>query len=203
MDLKFSAQDVRVLEDADVFRGHYAMRRLTLEHRGFDGGWKGPISRELFDRGDAVGVLLWDPVIDELVMLEQFRVGAIRGEDSPWMLELVAGVVEPGETDAQVAHREAEEESGLPLLDLEPIVTFFPSAGACSEQVRLFVGRVSSKSAGGLHGCADEGEDILVHRLPRDEVMDMLDANRINNGHTLIALQWLRIHGDALRARWT
>lgn len=203
MELKFSASDVRVLADEDAFRGHYRMRRITLEHRRFDGGWSDAISRELFERGDAVGVLLWDPVRDELVMLEQFRVGAIRGTDSPWMLELVAGVVEPGESDADVAHRETAEESGLPLTALEPIVTFFPSPGGCSEQVRLFVGRVDSVDAGGVHGCDNEGEDILVHRLARAEVMAMLDADRINNGHTLIALQWLRIHGDALRERWT
>ena len=136
-------------------------------------------------------------------MLEQFRVGAIRGGDSPWMLELVAGVVESGETDADVAHRETVEESGLALTALEPIGSFFPSPGGCSEQVRLFLGRVDAESAGGLHGCEHEGEDILVHRLPRDDVMAMLDEGRINNGHTLIALQWLRIHGEALRERWT
>ncbi len=203
MNLKYGAQDVRVLDDVEVFSGHYRMRQLTLEHRAFEGGWNGPIKRELFDRGDAVGVLLWDPRRDELVMLEQFRVGAIRGGDSPWMLELVAGVVEPGETDADVAHRETVEESGLELTALEPIASFFPSPGGCSEQVRLFLGRVDAEAAGGLHGCAHEGEDILVHRLPRDGVMAMLDEGRINNGHTLIALQWLRIHGEALRERWT
>jgi ADP-ribose pyrophosphatase len=68
--------------------------------------------------------------------------------------------------------------------------------------VRLFVGKVDSSGAGGVHGCDDEGEDILVHRLSRAAVMDLLDAGHINNGHTLIALQWLRIHGNALRQRW-
>ncbi len=203
MDLQFSASDVRVLADEEGYSGHYRLHRVTLEHRTFDGGWSAPLSRELFERGDAVGVLLWDPVADELVMLEQFRAGAMREQASPWMLELVAGVVEPGETDAEVAHRETAEESGLSLTALEPIVTFFPSPGACTEQVRLFVGRVDSARADGVHGCVHEGEDILVHRLSRSELMAMLDANRINNGHTLIALQWLRIHGDALRQRWT
>ncbi len=203
MELTYTASDVRVLTDEDAFSGHYRLRRVTLEHRRFDGGWSAPITRELFERGDAVGVLLWDPDRDELVMLEQFRVGAVRGDASPWMLELVAGVVEPGESDEDVAHRETAEESGLSLAALEPIVTFFPSPGACSEQVRLFVGRVSSAAASGVHGCLEEGEDILVHRLPRVEVMAMLENNRINNGHTLIALQWLQIHGDALRQRWT
>jgi ADP-ribose pyrophosphatase len=136
-------------------------------------------------------------------MLEQFRVGAMRGEDSPWMLELVAGVVEAGETDEAVAHREAEEEAGLVIEHLEPIASFFPSPGACSEQVRLFIGRVDSAGAGGIHGCEDEGEDILVHLMSREQVMELLDRGFITNGHTLIALQWLRIHGESLRKRWT
>ena len=203
MNLKYSARDLRIVEDVDAFSGHYRVRRLTLEHRLFRGGWSGPMTRELFERGDAVGVLPWDPERDELVLLEQFRVGAIRGKSSPWMLELVAGVVEDGESDEEVAHREMREESGLSLAAIEHIVTFFPSPGACSEQVRLFVGRVDAGAAGGVHGRDDEGEDILVHRLPRTQVMELLDANRIDNGHTLIALQWLRIHGEALRERWT
>jgi ADP-ribose pyrophosphatase len=203
MKLKYGAEDVRILEEAEVFRGHYGVRRIILEHRSFRGGWSAPITREVFERGDAVGVLLWDPGRDELVMLEQFRAGALRESDSPWMLELVAGVVEPGESDLDVVQRETLEEADLTVTAVEPIACFYPSAGACSEQVRLFVGAVDSGSAGGVHGCDDEDEDILVHRLPRSEVMSLLDAGRITNGHTLIALQWLRIHGEALRRRWT
>jgi ADP-ribose pyrophosphatase len=203
MKLRFGHGDVRILDDSEVFRGYYGIRRLTLRHRSFDGGWSESLTREIFERGDAVGVLLWDPRPDELVLLEQFRVGAVRGEESPWMLELVAGVVEPGESDEDVAQREAVEEANLEVEALEPIACFYPSAGACSEQVRLFVGKVDSSSAGGVHGCDEEGEDILVHRLSRESVMALLDAGEISNGHTLIALQWLRIHGNALRQRWS
>ncbi|MEE4662009.1 MAG: NUDIX domain-containing protein [Halieaceae bacterium] len=202
MQLKFGAADVRLLDDDEVFSGYYRVRRLTLEHRAFAGGWADPITRELFERGDAVGVLPWDVERDELVLIEQFRVGAMRGDASPWMFEIVAGIVEPGESDDEVARRETAEESGLALLDLAPSVSFFPSPGACSEHVRLFVGRVDAAAAGGLHGCADEGEDIRVHRLPREDVMAMVDANQISNGHTLMSLLWLRVHGDALRQRW-
>lgn len=202
LELKYGAQDVRVLEDEAAWSGHYAMRRLTLQHRRFAGGWSEPIVREVFERGDAVGVLPYDPVCDSLVMIEQFRPGALRGDDSPWMLELIAGVVEPGESDEEVVHREAMEEAACELSDLVPIATVFPSAGACSEQVRLFCGRVNKASIGGLHGLAEEGEDILVHSMSRIDALAMLAADRVPNGHTLIALQWLQIHGDALRERW-
>jgi len=202
LELKFGASDVRVLEDQTVFSGHFSMRRLTLQHRRFAGGWSEPIVREVFERGDAVAVLPYDPVTDSLVMIEQFRPGAIRGGDSPWMLELIAGVVEPGEQDEEVVHREAMEEAACELAELVPIATVFPSAGACSEQVRLFCGRVSRAAIGELHGLQHEGEDILVHALSRAEALQLLADDRIPNGHTLIALQWLHIHGDALRERW-
>lgn len=203
MDFQFGAGDVRIIEQAQAYSGHFSLRRLRLQHRLFGGGWSETLPREVFDRGDAVGILPWDPQRDELVMLEQFRVGAMRDDDNPWMLELVAGVVEPGESDAAVALREAQEEAALEVLALEPVACFYPSAGACSEQVRLFIGRVHSDSAGGVHGCADEGEDIRVHVLPRLQVLDWLAAGKISNGHTLIALQWLQIHGDALAQRWS
>ena len=200
--LRFGAEDVDLQQREQSFRGYFSLEMLTLRHRLFAGGWSTPVRRELFQRGDAVGVLPWDPVKDELVLIEQFRVGAIRNDDSPWMLELIAGIVEAGESDAAVVHREAEEEAGCQLGQLEQIATFYPSAGACSEQIRLFVGEVTQSQPGTVQGLESEHEDILVHQLPREQVMQMLDRNEINNGHTLIALQWLARHADRLRAQW-
>lgn len=202
VELRFGAQDVRVLDEQTVWSGHFSMRRLTLQHRRFAGGWSDPLVREVFERGDAVAVLPYDPATDSLVMIEQFRPGALRGDDSPWMLELIAGVVEVGESDEDVVHREAMEEAACELSELVPIATVFPSAGACTEQVRLFCGRVSKAAIGSLHGLQDEGEDILVHSVSRQDALRMLADNLIPNGHTLIALQWLHIHGESLRERW-
>jgi ADP-ribose pyrophosphatase len=202
-ELQFGAQDVRLLDEQTVWSGHFSMRRLTLQHRRFVGDWSAPVVREIFERGDAVGVLPYDPVTDTLVMIEQFRPGAIRDQDSPWMLELIAGVVEKGESDNEVVHREAMEEAACELAELVPIATMFPSAGACTEQVRLFCGRLHKAAIGGVHGLQEEGEDILVHSIPRVDALQMVQDNRIPNGHTLIALQWLYIHSDALRQRWS
>ncbi|TXS91351.1 NUDIX domain-containing protein [Parahaliea maris] len=201
--LRFGADAVRVLEEQQAFDGHFSVRRVTLQHRCFGGGWSAPLTREVFERGDAVGVLPYDPVEDCLILIEQFRPGAMRGYDSPWMLELVAGVVEPGESDREVVHREALEEADCELSELEPIASYYPSAGACSEQVRLFCGRVTRAGVGGVHGLESEGEDILVHAIPRLEVLQMLREDRIPNGHTLVALQWLALHGESLRERWS
>ena len=166
--LRYGAEDVDLQQREQSFRGYFSLETLTLRHRLFEGGWSAPMRRELFQRGDAVGVLPWDPVKDELVLIEQFRVGALRDGHSPWMLELVAGIVEAGESDSEVVHREAEEEAGCRLGRLEPIATFYPSAGACSEQIRLFVGEVTQSQPGTVQGLESEHEDILVHQLPRE-----------------------------------
>lgn len=200
--LSFGAQDIRVLESVAAYSGHFSVKKLTLQHRLFSGGWSDPVSREVFDRGDAVGVLPYDPVSDSLVLVEQFRPGAMRGSDSPWMLELIAGVVEKGENDEDVVQREAMEEAGCELSELLPIATVFPSAGGCSEQVRLFCGRVNFAAVGTVGGLQSEGEDILIHSIPRQEAMALLERDQIPNGHTLIALQWLQIHCDRVRQRW-
>ena len=199
---RFAASDVRVLAEEDAFKGYFRVARVTLVHRRFQGDWSSPLTREVFHRGDAVGVLPYEPESDSLILLEQFRPGAMRGDSSPWMLELVAGIVEDGESDTDVVHRESLEEAGCALAELVPVASYFPSAGACSEHVRLFCGRVLHAGAGQVHGLDSEGEDILVHRIARSDALTLLSENRIANGHTLVALQWLALHGDSLRERW-
>jgi ADP-ribose pyrophosphatase len=199
---RFGAEDVLLENRETNFSGYFSVETVTLRHRLFAGGWSSSIRRELFQRGDAAGVLPWNPHTDEVVLIEQFRVGAMRGADNPWMLELIAGIVESGESDSSVAHREAEEEAGCELHRLEPIATFFPSAGACSEQIRLFIGETTGADHGSVKGLAGEHEDILVHQIARSEALAMLSRGEINNGHTLIALQWLALNGERLRANW-
>jgi len=199
---RFGAGDVDVQRQERSFSGYFSVDTLTLRHRLHSGEWSDSMRRELFQRGDAVAVLPWDMATDELVLIEQLRVGAMRDNDSPWMLELIAGIVEEGESDINVAHREADEEAGCVLGRLESIATFYPSAGACSEQIRLFVGELMSAKPGTIQGLDSEHEDILVHQLPRQTVLAMLDQGQINNGHTLIALYWLARHGERLRAAW-
>lgn len=201
-ELTFASDAVEVLEDNIAYQGYFRMRRLVLRHRLFGGGWSGALTREVFERGDAVGVLPYEAETDSVILIEQFRPGALRDPVTPWMLELIAGVVEEGETDVEVAHREAAEEAACELTELLPIASYYPSAGACSEHVRLFCGRVSSAGVGGVHGASAEDEDILVHRIPRSEALALLAQDRIPNGHTLIALQWLQLHGETLRQRW-
>ena len=201
-ELTFGAQDVRVLSEETAYQGYFSIRRLKLQYKAFDGGWVEPQVREIFERGDAVGVLPYDPITDSVALIEQFRPGAMRGDNSPWMLELIAGIVEPGESNEEVAHREAMEEAGCSLGELAPIATVLPSAGACTEQVQLFCGRLESPVVPGIHGLEEEGEDILVHSVPVSDAFTLLAQNRVPNGHTLISLLWLQNNIQSLRERW-
>lgn len=202
VSLAYGASDVEVKLQETVFQGYFRMDALTLRHKRFDGSWSNYIRRELFQRGDAVAVLPWDVNEDRIILIEQFRPGAIRGTDSPWMLEVVAGVVEDGESDEAVAHREAAEEADCTMDLLVPITSYYPSPGACSEQIRLFIGRLTSAAVGEVRGVETENEDILVHSVTRSEAIALLDAGKINNGLTIIALHWLARHGDRLRSDW-
>jgi ADP-ribose pyrophosphatase len=200
--LRFGTDDWRLLDRERVFDGYFAVDKVTVEHRCFGGGWSTPLTREVFERGDAVGVLPYDAQRDALVLIEQFRAGSLRDAEGPWMLELVAGIVEDGESDEDVVRREAMEEAGCELGALEPVASYYPSAGACSEHVRLYCGEVLSDRVGEVLGLDEEHEDILVHRVSREESLELLARGRINNGHTLVALQWFALHGERLRERW-
>ena len=174
----FTRADVEVLDRQTGFKGFYRLDVLTLRHRLFNGGWGPSLRRELFVRHDAVCVLPYDPWLDQLVLIEQVRVGAIDKDEAP----------------EQVAHREAEEEAGLALLDLTPICRYFPSPGGSDEQVHLYLARVDSRGAGGIHGLEEEGEDIRVSLWSRSDAMQALADGRIDNAATIIALQWLEMN---------
>ncbi len=198
-----NADDVRVLACDTVFQGYFRIDRYRLKHRRHDGGWTDELTREVFERGHSVGVLPYDPLRDEVVLIEQFRIGAHAAGWAPWLLEVVAGIIDPGETAEDVARRESLEEAGLTVTELAPIVDFLVSQGAVSETVRLFCGRVDATGAGGIHGLEREGEDIKVVIVPFAELPALLAENKVTNASSLVALQWLLLNRDDLRARWS
>jgi ADP-ribose pyrophosphatase len=193
---------VEIVEREACFRGFYALDRLHLRHEQFRGGMGPLISRELFVRHDAVCVLPYDPQLDRVVLIEQFRVGALDKSAHPWLLELVAGLIDKAESPEQVARREAEEEAGLTLGELWPVTAYYPSPGGSDERVHLFVGRCDSRGAGGIHGLAEEGEDIRVLVLSLDEALAALADGRIDNAASIIALQWLALNREKVRQAW-
>ena len=185
-----------------VFRGYFRVERHTVRHALFAGGMTGNIVREVFERGHAAAVLPYDPVRDAVVLIEQFRVGAYAAGKPAWLVEIVAGIIEDGETAADVARREAAEEAGLALGALEPIADVFASPGGSTETVALFCARCDTGVAGGIHGVAAEGEDIRVIVRPFAGILDDLRDGAIRSAPALIALQWLALNRDRLRDAW-
>jgi len=195
-------RNIQILEKIPVYEGYFRIDRYRLRHELFAGGMSAPISREVFERGHAVGVLPYDPVRDTVVLIEQFRIGAYAAGVEPWLLEIVAGIIEDGETPEDVAKREALEEAGLTISELLPVRTYVVSPGGASESVHVFLGRVDSSTAGGIHGLDSEDEDIRVKAVPWAEARRLLDDGKICNALGLIALQWLALHRDDVRRRW-
>lgn len=190
----YDRQDVTIVSRDTAFQGFFAIDRIVLRHRLFAGGWSQDFNRELFRRDQAAGVLLYDPQADRLVLVEQFRVGLLDALDqSPWALELVAGILDDGETARDMARREVHEEAGLSIGAPEFICNYFNSPGGSTERITLLYAEVDASQAGGIHGMADENEDIRVVVLSFDEAWQAFLSGRINNAMAIIALQWLRL----------
>ena len=194
-----TSRKVDILERVTAFQGHFRVDRYRLRHETFDGGMSAEITREIFERGHAAATLPYDPVRDEVVLLEQFRVGAHAAGREPWMIEIVAGIIEDGETPESFVQREMLEEAGLTTLELEPMATILTSPGGASETVHFFCARIDSSDAGGLFGLDHEGEDIRAFVVPGDDVADLLTSGQVENGHAVLALQWFLLDRDRLR----
>ncbi len=191
-----------IIEREVGYQGFFRLERYRLRHELFSGGVSGVLTRELFERGHAAAVLPYDPERDAVVLIEQFRVGALDDAHGPWLLEIVAGVMEEGESAKDLVRREAMEEAGCVIHELQPICEFLVSPGGTSERISLFCGRVDSRQAGGVHGVHEEGEDIRVHVLPLSEALRDVAQGKIRSASPIIALQWLALHRDELRERW-
>ena len=193
---------VEILDKECSYRGFFRMEKYRLRHTLFRGGMSEPIERELFERGHAAAVLLYDPWRDEVVVLEQFRIGALAAPGGAWLLEIVAGIIEDGEEAEEVVRREAVEEAGATISELVFICDYLVSPGGTSERISLYCGRVDSSHLGGIHGLADEHEDIRVTTVGFETTWQWLQQGVINSASPIIALQWLAMNRPTLRERW-
>lgn len=196
----FSAQDVEILQRDVAFKGFFSIEKIQLRHRLFAGGWSDPIVRELFVRGTAVAAVIYDPVHDLIGLVEQFRIGLLNDPAGPWCREVVAGMVETGESNDDVVLRELQEEADISPSKLHTICDYYTSPGGTSECLRLYCAIADLRQAGGLYGLPEEGEDIRMSVLPADEVFLHLYDGQYNNAATLICLQWLMMNQDRLKS---
>jgi len=180
--------DYQVSQKKRVYQGFFGMDEYTLEHDRFDGG-RMRVCRENMERGDAAAILLYDPAVDEVLLLEQFRIGPVARGENPWLIEIVAGMIDAGETAEQAIVREAGEEAGFAPSGVRFLGRYYTTPGACSERIDLFLGTVdknSPVSAGG--GSAAEHEDIRTFWVSRRKAMQMLDSGKITSGAPMLAL---------------
>ncbi|MBJ7539818.1 NUDIX domain-containing protein [Marinomonas transparens] len=198
----YSKDDVEVLQDECVYKGFFEMRKLTLRHKKFNGEWSNPMTREMMVRNDAVCVLLFDPVADKVLLIEQFRPAVLKSE-SPWLLELVAGMVEEGESDEEVARRESLEEAGVTIKRLEYMFKFVPSPGGLVEYLRMYAGEFDSSlvDTTKTHGLDEENEDIKLHLLTANDAIALLKKD-VENASTIMGLQWFALNKADLIQRW-
>lgn len=176
-----------------VHDGLYRIDRVRFRHALHGGGTSGTLERELFLRGDIVGVLIRDPAADRVLLVEQFRIGAMHRSPDPWLREIVAGGIAAGESPEQAARREAKEETGLDVDRLERVARYLASPGMTTEEVHVFVADCDlSNVVEGRHGLVEEDEDILVQVVPVERAIAMLDTGEVCNALSIVALQWLR-----------
>ncbi len=206
---------VKTLKKETLWQRYFRMDCFHISHELFDGGMSEPFTREVLERGHAVAVLPFDPTNDKILLIEQFRAGALASMEDPncksvrtqhsklpWMYEIIAGIIDDNETPESVAHREAKEEAGIELTNLTLIQPFYPSAGALSEVIYLYVAQMDSSKAGGVFGIDGEFEDIKSYIFDTSHVWQLLDQGEIINSAALITLQWLRIHKEKLIKQW-
>jgi ADP-ribose pyrophosphatase len=196
-----------ILEKESLYKGFFQLNRYTIKNELFAGGWSETFQREIFERGHASAVLLLDPNLEVVVLVEQFRPGAAifdrnDNDTNAWVLELVAGMIESGQSPESVAKRESVEEAGCHITRLSKICEYLVSPGGTTEKIWLFLGEVDASQIPDYAGLVEEHEDIKIHKIPVEEAFELLEGGRINNAMALIGLQWLRINWSRKSELW-
>jgi len=198
----FGKDDVEIIARETRYKGFFSIIAYRFRHRLFNGEMSGEVVREVFERGHAAVLLPYDPKRDEVVLIEQIRIPALDSSDTPWLLEMVAGIIEGGETVEDVARREALEEANIVVKRCKPAVNYLASPGGTSERLSIMVGEVDATTAEGIHGLEAENEDIRVHVVSREQAYRWVEEGAIDNAASVIALQWLQLHHESLRKEW-
>ncbi|NOU51722.1 ADP-ribose diphosphatase [Pseudoalteromonas sp. JBTF-M23] len=198
----FDNQNVTVESVETVFNGFFKIQLYQFRHALFAGGMSQTICREILERGHAVAVLPYDPKTDSVLLIEQIRIGAMASRSSPWLLECIAGMAEGSEQYEEVARKEALEEAGLELGELQYMTSYLSSPGGTTERLYLYLAKADLSQAGGIFGLESEGEDIKSHVIPYAQAIDFLQSGEIDNAATVISLQWLALNKDKVLAQW-
>ena len=185
------------------FQGWRKLETVVVQPKSLKhDGYAEPMSREVLHCGTVAAALLYQPETDEVLLNQQFRIGAfLAGDKQPALLEVCAGYMDENESPETAIRREAVEETGCRIIDLEFICKAYPSPGSSDEIFMIYCGRISNAEAGDF-GLEEEGEEIKTHLMPAMEAIRLLDTGQITNGATVIALNWFARHHDRLREKW-
>ena len=189
-----------VQQKTNAYDGFFKFYRYHVSFEKFRGGFIKNVMRECSKKGDIVAVLPYDPIRQEFLMIEQFRIGMLARDEHPWTLEIVAGFMDiPGETPVQTAQRELKEETSCQALNIFPLIEYYPSPGGSAAKNHLFIATVDTSKAKKFTGIIEEGEDICVHKIALDEIQQKLKAAEINNSTAIIAFQQFFMNGWAAK----
>ena len=199
MTKQLTRNDVEIFDVTTAYDGFFKLNLYDLRHRRFDGSWSRRHQREVFERGPTAAILLYDPGRDSVVVVEQMRTPALNDPDGPWLLEIVAGIVGPGESAESVVRREAEEEAGVTVGAIIPLFDSLLSPGGCTERISMFVGIVESDGAGGVYGLDHEDEDIRAVVWPFETALAEI-GGKVVTAPAMMCLQWSAMNRDQLRS---
>ncbi|HEY6642028.1 NUDIX domain-containing protein [Povalibacter sp.] len=186
----------RIRSSRRLSDGFIKLDRIEFDTDMHAGGTQ-TVVREIAHRGHAVGVLGYDPVRDAVVLINEFRPGCLVAGDPPFTDNVVAGGMSEDESPLQAAVREMLEETGLELRD--PVLVHpgaYVSSGGSTEKMALVVGVVVTRHAGGVHGNAEESEDILTVVVPWRDFIQRVRSAQITDLKTLVAGYWLAEHRE-------
>lgn len=194
------SRDVVIQTRQQPYLNFFTVEENDMQFRRYDGQLSGVVNRGAWHVGQVVAVLPYDPVRDCVLLIEQFRAAVyMSGNAAPWVWQPIAGLIDPGDTPASAAHREAAEEAGLVLSRLEDAGQAYSSPGSSTEFVHMFVGIADLAETQEIGGLAEEDEDILSRVLSFDELMQAVDSNQFRDLPLLCLAQWLARHRDRLR----
>jgi len=193
--------DLQVASLRQPYARFFAIEEYDLAYRRFDRGLSPVVTRAVFVSGDAVTVLPYDPGRDRVLVIEQFRVAPMaRGDAQPWLIEAIAGRIDPGEAPEDCARREALEEAGLTLRTLWPVAQYYPSPGAVTEYLYSYVAPVDlPDGVEGVFGVDGEAEDIRGHLIAFDDLMALIASGEVANAPLILTALWLQRDRARLR----
>ena len=176
-----------------VYQGFFSVEEHSLSYRKFNEEQSAVVTRSALISSDAVIVLPYDPINDRVLLIEQFRMGPyVKGDEAPWVLEPIAGLIDAGETPESAGIREAREEAHLELKKLVLVARSYPSPGISTEFFHQYIGIVSlPESTKLVSGLASESEDIRSHIFSFKTFFDMISKGEINVGPAILLGLWL------------